>query len=64
MSTKSEDKINFIACSKIFASNNAVKVVRDMVAGGYCERTPCILFGTKNTSDRNIILLKILLGDG
>ena len=35
MSTKSEDKINFIACSKIFASNNAVKVVREMVPGGY-----------------------------
>ena len=34
VSTKSEDLINFVACSYIFASNIAVKVVRDMVPGG------------------------------
>ena len=37
VSTKSEDLINFIACSMIFASNNAVKVVRDMIPGGYAD---------------------------
>ena len=27
--------MNFIACSKIFANNIVVKVVQDMVPGGY-----------------------------
>ena len=43
MSTKSEDLINFIACSKIIACNNVIKVVRDMVPGGYVLE-PLVLF--------------------